>query len=65
MSEKLFVELSKLKPEAPQIFGIPTGTKLDEMFWVISEEKGEFIKKTSWWTSLPLCYKYNRNPRYG
>ncbi len=45
MPEKLFLELSELKVDAPKLFGIPTGTKLDEMFWIIEEKNGNFIKK--------------------
>ncbi|MCD6512418.1 MAG: KaiC domain-containing protein [Thermoplasmata archaeon] len=40
-----FYELSELKGEEPKIFGIPTGTKLDEMFYTIVEENGKFVKK--------------------
>lgn len=45
LQEKKFFELKDLKLEAPEVFGIPTGTKLDEMFFKIEEENGEFIKK--------------------
>ncbi len=45
MREKLFHQLSELKHEAPKLFGIPTGTRLDEMFWVIEEREGKFVKK--------------------
>ncbi len=43
--QKEFFELGELKGKAPKIFGIPTGTKLDEMFWKIEEENGKFVKK--------------------
>ncbi len=42
---KEFYELGELKAQAPKLFGIPTGTKLDEMFWKIEEENGELVKK--------------------
>ena len=32
---KRYYELSDLQDEAPDLFGIPTGTKLDEMFFKI------------------------------
>ncbi len=40
-----FVELGKLKGEAPKLFGIPTKTKLDEMFFTIKEKNGKFVKE--------------------
>ncbi len=40
-----FYELSEVGKEEPKIFGIPTGTKLDEMFFTIAEENGKFVKK--------------------
>ncbi len=40
-----YVELGSLKQEAPKLFGIPTKTKLDEMFFVIKEKKGKFVKE--------------------
>ena len=40
-------ELGELKDKAPKIFGIPTGTKLDEMFYtVVYDEKSDrYVKK--------------------
>ncbi len=40
-----YVELGKLKGEAPKLFGIPTKTKLDEMFFTIKEKNGKFTKE--------------------
>ncbi len=40
-----FYELGELESRAPKLFGIPTGTKLDEMFYKIEEEDGKFVKK--------------------
>lgn len=37
--------LKDLKVKAPKIFGIPTGTKLDEMFYKIENENGKWVKK--------------------
>ncbi|MBO8183347.1 MAG: KaiC domain-containing protein [Archaeoglobus sp.] len=42
---KHYFELSQLKDEAPDLFGIPTGTKLDEMFFKIEKENGGYVKK--------------------
>jgi len=40
-----YQELKDLKEKAPKLIGIPTGTKLDEMFYKIEEEDGRFVKK--------------------
>ncbi len=41
-----YFELGELKSKAPKLFGIPTGTKLDEMFYKIEvDEEGKFVKK--------------------
>ncbi len=40
-----YYELKDLESRAPRLFGIPTGTKLDEMFFKIEEEDGKFVKK--------------------
>ncbi len=40
-----FYELGELAERAPKLFGIPTGTKLDEMFYKLEEENGKFVKK--------------------
>ncbi len=40
-----YYELKDLAEKAPKLFGIPTGTKLDEMFFKIEEENGVFVKK--------------------
>ena len=42
---RAFKELGELEGEAPKLFGVSTGTKLDEMFWKIVEEDGRFVKK--------------------
>ncbi|NPA75285.1 MAG: KaiC domain-containing protein [Euryarchaeota archaeon] len=40
-------ELGELKDRAPNLFGIPTGTKLDEMFYTViyDERKDTYVKK--------------------
>ena len=43
--ERAFRELGELEGEAPKLFGVSTGTKLDEMFWRVVEEDGRFVKK--------------------
>ncbi|RLF44797.1 MAG: KaiC domain-containing protein, partial [Thermoplasmata archaeon] len=45
MPEYKYHELGDLAKEAPKLFGIPTGTKLDEMFFKIEEEDGALVKK--------------------
>ncbi len=40
-----YYELKDLEGRAPKLFGIPTGTKLDEMFFKVEEEDGKFVKK--------------------
>jgi KaiC domain protein len=40
-----FVELGELKATAPKLFGVPTKTKIDEMFFTIEENNGKFVKK--------------------
>ena len=40
-----YYELKELGSNAPKLFGVPTGTKLDEMFFKIEEEGGKFVKK--------------------
>jgi len=39
--------LSDLQDKAPKIFGIPTGTKLDEMFYTVAydERSGKYVKR--------------------
>lgn len=44
MKEK-YLELRELKEKAPRIFGIPTGTKLDEMFFKVELEGNKHVKK--------------------
>jgi KaiC domain protein len=44
MAERYY-ELSELEAKAPKLFGIPTGTKLDEMFYKIEQEGDEYVKK--------------------
>jgi len=45
--ERSIVELKELEGKAPKLFGIPTGTKLDEMFFTveIDEKTGKARKK--------------------
>lgn len=43
--ERAYYELSELKERAPKLFGIPTGTKLDEMFWKVEIEEDKPVKK--------------------
>lgn len=45
--EKRVIELKDLKGKAPKLFGVPTGTKLDEMFFTveIDERTGKAIKR--------------------
>ncbi len=45
--EELVYELGELRDKAPKLFGIPTGTRIDEMFYTVEydEKKGEFVKK--------------------
>jgi len=40
-----FYELGELENKAPRLFGIPTGTKLDSMFFKVEKEGERFVKK--------------------
>ncbi|MCD6264066.1 KaiC domain-containing protein [Candidatus Bathyarchaeota archaeon] len=41
-----FYELGELEQVSPKLFGVPTGTKLDEMFWKLERgEEGRFMRK--------------------
>jgi len=40
-----YYELKELETKAPKLFGIPTGTKLDEMFYRIDKEGDKYVKK--------------------
>jgi len=40
-----YYELKDLESRAPKLFGIPTGTRLDEMFYKIEIENGKHVKK--------------------
>jgi KaiC domain protein len=40
-----YYELKDLESKAPKLFGIPTGTKLDEMFYKVEIDNGKYIKK--------------------
>jgi len=40
-----YYELKELETKAPKLFGIPTGTKLDEMFYRIEKEEDKYVKK--------------------
>ena len=35
----------ELRDKSPRLFGVPTGTRLDEMFYKLEEENGNFVKK--------------------
>ncbi len=43
--KKLYYELGEIRDKAPKLFGVPTGTKLDEMFWKIEFEGDKPVKK--------------------
>lgn len=45
MPKYAYYELEELAEEAPKLFGVPTGTKLDEMFYRLEEENGSFVRK--------------------
>ncbi len=40
-----YYELKDLESRAPKLFGIPTGTKLDDMFFRIEKEGDKYVKK--------------------
>ncbi len=40
-----YFELKELESKAPKLFGIPTGTKLDELFFKVEKEGEKFVKK--------------------
>jgi len=40
-----YYELKDLETKAPKLFGIPTGTKLDEMFYRVELEGDRYVKK--------------------
>lgn len=40
-----YYELKELESKAPKLFGIPTGTKLDEMFYRVEKEGDKYVKK--------------------
>ncbi len=40
-----YYELTELESKAPKLFGIPTGTKLDEMFYKVEKENDRYVKK--------------------
>lgn len=40
-----YYELRELETKAPRLFGIPTGTKLDEMFYRVDREGDRYVKK--------------------
>jgi KaiC domain protein len=42
---KHYYELKELENKAPKLFGVPTGTKLDEMFYKVEFEGEKYIKK--------------------
>lgn len=41
-----YYELRELETKAPKLFGIPTGTKLDEMFYKIEKEGDRYVRKS-------------------
>ena len=41
-----YYELKELESRAPKLFGIPTGTKLDDMFYRIEKVREGYIKKS-------------------
>lgn len=45
MAKKEFCKLEELEGKAPEIFGVSTGTKLDQLFWKIEKEKNKIVKK--------------------
>ncbi|MCD6530806.1 KaiC domain-containing protein [Candidatus Bathyarchaeota archaeon] len=40
-----FYELGELEGKSVRLFGIPTGTKLDQMFWKVEREGGRIVRK--------------------
>jgi len=40
-----YFELKELESKAPKLFGIPTGTKLDELFFKVEREGEKYVKK--------------------
>ncbi len=40
-----YYELKELESKAPKLFGIPTGTKLDELFYRVEREGDRYVKK--------------------
>lgn len=40
-----YYELGELESKAPKLFGIPTGTKLDELFFRVEKEGDGYVKK--------------------
>lgn len=40
-----FYELGELKDKAPKLFGIPTGTKIDDLFFKVEKEGDRYVKK--------------------
>ncbi|AIY89639.1 KaiC domain-containing protein [Geoglobus acetivorans] len=40
-----YYELKELETKAPKLFGIPTGTKLDDMFYRIEREGDRYVRK--------------------
>ena len=45
MEKKWVFELEELSKKAPKLFGVPTGTKLDEMFFKVTFETGKWVRK--------------------
>lgn len=44
MAEKYY-ELMELESKAPKLFGITTGTRLDEMFYKVEKENNRYVRK--------------------
>lgn len=40
------VTLEELSVDAPELFGVPTGTRLDSLFWTVAKEGDQFVKKS-------------------
>lgn len=51
------VDLARLKGKAPEVAGVPTGTKLDELFFTVSfdERSGKRVRKPLGGNPRGLC----------
>ncbi|HID41357.1 MAG TPA: hypothetical protein EYP33_04290 [Pyrodictium sp.] len=41
----MYVKIKDLRGKMPKLVGVPTGTKLDQMFFKLVEKNGEFVKE--------------------